>query len=63
MARTHHLYEAEHFVGMRIDNGRLEFTSVIGYGAEGTVMLAQKVMDDDLYPEPYYVSLVIAPVC
>ena len=56
-----HYYEASHFIGLRIDSGRLEFVSVIGHGAEGEVLLAKNVCteqdDRSLYPDEYYVSL------
>lgn len=55
-----HYYEASHFIGLRIDAGRLEFVSVIGHGAEGEVLLARNVSsapdDRQLYVDEYYVS-------
>ena len=55
-----HYYEASHFIGLRVDGGRLEIVDVIGHGAEGEVLLARNVSEGEpgcvLYTEPFYVS-------
>lgn len=58
-----HYFEAEHFIGLRIDDGRLELDDVIGQGAEGSVMLARNVsigiQSCAIYTEEKYVRAII----
>ena len=61
--RTQHFFEAEHFIGLRIDGGRLEVIDIIGHGGEGSVLLARNVSTEidgrALYSENLYVSFCI----
>lgn len=55
-----HTYEADNLVGLRIDDGRLEFIAVLGQGAEGDVLLGRNVAPPGLsgiYREELYVSI------
>lgn len=54
-----HTYEADNLIGLRIDDGRLEFIAVLGHGAEGDVLLARNVAPpglSDVYQLEFYVS-------
>lgn len=56
-----HTYEADNLIGLRIDEGRLEFIAVLGHGAEGDVLLARNVAPPGLsgvYQMEFYVSMV-----
>lgn len=56
-----HTYEADNLIGLRIDDGRLEFIAVLGQGAEGDVLLARNVAPPGLsgiYQEELYVSFM-----
>ena len=56
-----HTYEVDNLIGLRIDDGRLEFIAVLGQGAEGDVLLARNVAPPGLsgiYQEELYVSFM-----
>lgn len=58
-----HTYEADNLIGLRIDEGRLEFIAVLGHGAEGDVLLARNVAPPGLsgiHQMEFYVSILYA---